>query len=294
MGSIKQDLYILGQSQSQSVKIPRQEIRLDLQLFPQPLLETGKVTGIVTDSKGNPIPNALVKIMDSNYNPIEHAITAEDGSHVIHNLPVGIDYTIFATAAGKALNQGTPFKLTAGGVVTRNFVLSDDPSTQLGVIAGDLYDFDSNTPLEGAVISLYSNPTPCTEVLIAITYTNEYGQFVFRELELNKYTIRVHMLGYYQTSTKVSIDTCGQIIPSDIYLKEDPNSSRGTISGMITDNNNHPIPYADVILYRVNTDNTLTAVSFTKTNSSGVYVFMNIDQAKYVVKSNQMKQTTLN
>lgn len=287
MSSVKQDMYILGQSQSQSIKIPRQEIRLDLQLFPQPLLDTGKVTGVVTDSNGNPIPNALVKIMDTNYNPIEHAITAEDGSYVIHHLPASSDYTIFATAAGKALNQGKSFNLDAGDVVTRNFVILDDPATQLGVIAGDLYDTESNNPIGGAIISLYLKHHNCSETLVAITYTNDYGQFVFRELELNTYIIRVYMLGYYQNSTKVCISTSGQIVPSIIYLKSDPNSSRGTISGMITDNNNHPLPYADVILYKVNDNKSLTAVAFTKTNASGVYLFMNVDQAEYVVKSNQ-------
>lgn len=293
MANIKQDIYILGHSQVQSLTSVGQEIRLDLQLQPQPLNQTGKVTGTVTDSNGNPIPNALVKIMDANYNPLLHAITAADGTYTIDNVPAGTGYTIFATAAGMALNQGTAFTIAAGQVITRNFSMVADPSTQLGIIAGDLYQSGTKTPINGAVVSLYLVNADETEVLAATTYTNEYGQFTFRELANGNYVVRISMLGYISSSSTVTISTSGQIVPVTANLTIDTNSARGTVSGMITDNNNQPIANADVVLYKVNADSSLTAVAFTKTNTAGVYLFMNVDQAQYIVKSNQSQTTTI-
>lgn len=293
MATIKQDKYILGQSVSKSIASVAEEIRLDLKLSPQPLNNAGSVTGTVKDENGNPVPNALVKIMDSNYEPMFHAITAADGTYTIDNVPAGSGYNIFAIATGKALNQGVSFSIAASQVITKDFTLVNDPSSQLGIIAGDLYDSATGAPINGAVISLYKVNEDQTEVLVAITYTNQYGQFVFRGLNIGNYSIRVSALGYIGTSSTVSITTQGQIVPSIINITQDPNASRGTVSGIITDQNNQPIVEADVVLYRVNEDNSLTAVAFTKTNSAGVYLFINVPQGNYKVKSNKTEDIVI-
>ncbi|MEW8955796.1 collagen binding domain-containing protein [Clostridium sp.] len=292
MATIKQDIYILGQSQSKSINTVGQEIRLDLSLQPQPLNNTGKVEGTVT-SNGNPVPNALIKIMDAQYEPILHAITGTDGTYTLDNLPAGTGYNVFCIAAGMRLEQGTSFSIAAGQVITRNFTLTSDPASQLGIIAGDLIDSSTENPINGAVVSLYLVNPDNTEVLQAITYTNQYGQFVFRELPIGRYSIRVSSLGYIGTSSTVIINQPGQIAPSLISITQDPNSSRGTVSGIITDNNNQPINNADVILYRVNADNSLTAIAYGETNASGVYLFINVPQGKYIVKSNQTQDVVV-
>lgn len=293
MAIIKQDIYILGQSDKKTIRSVGEEIRLDLQLQPQPLNNTGKVTGTVTDESGNPITSGLIKLMSADYEPLLHAITGSDGTYTLDNVPSGTGYNIFATAAKKALKQGTSFSITAGQVVTKNFSLADEPAAQLGVIAGDLNDSSTGLPINGAVISLYQVNSDDTEVLKAITYTNEYGQFVFRELDLGNYSIRVSALGYIGTTSTVNITTSGQIIPSLINIAQNPNSSRGTVSGIITDNINQPIPSADVVLYQVEDDESLTAIAFTKTNSSGVYLFINVPQGNYKVKSNQTENVNI-
>lgn len=293
MANIKQDIYILGQSQAKQIQTVGQEIRLDLKLKPQPLNNTGKVTGTVTNSSGNPVPNALVKVMDDHYEPLLHAITATDGTYTLDNIPAGTGYNIFAISSGMALKQGTSFSIAAGQVVTKNFTLTADPSSQLGIIAGDLVDSSNTAPIDGAVVSLYLVNQDSSEVLEAITYTNQYGQFVFRGLAIGNYSIRVSALGYIGTSSTASISSAGQIVPSLISLIQNPNASRGTVSGIITDDNNQPIAAADVVLYQVNTDTSLTAIAFTKTNTAGVYLFINVPQGNYKVKSNQTKDVII-
>ncbi|WP_300348696.1 carboxypeptidase-like regulatory domain-containing protein [Clostridium sp.] len=293
MAIIKQDIYILGQSDKKTIQSVGEEIRLDLQLQPQPLNNTGKVTGTVIDESGNPITGSLIKLMDANYEPLLHAITGSDGTYTLDNVPAGTGYNIFATATGKALNQGTSFSIVVGQVVNKNFTLLDEPSAQLGLIAGDLYDNTTGLPINGAVISLYQVNPDDTEVLKAITYTNEYGQFVFRELDQGNYSIRVSALGYIGTTSTVNITQSGQIVPSLITIAQNPNASRGTVSGIITDNLNQPIVAADVVLYEVNPDESLTAIAFTKTNTAGVYLFINVPQGNYKVKSNQTENVNM-
>lgn len=293
MASIKQDIYILGQSQAKQIQSVGQEIRLDLKLQPQPLNNTGKVTGTVTNSSGNPVPNALVKVMDDDYNPLLHAITATDGTYTLDKIPAGSGYKIFCIAAGMALQQGNSFSIASGQVVTQNFTLSADPSSQLGVIAGDLTDNSTGNAISGAVASLYLVNSNGTEILEAITYTNDYGQFVFRGLSLGNYSIRISSLGYIGTSSTAIISSAGQIVPALISLIQNQNASRGTVSGIITDNTNQPLSGADVVLYQVNTDSSLTAIAFTKTNTAGVYLFINVPQGNYKVKSNQTQDITV-
>lgn len=287
MATIKQDIYVLGQSQSKKLQTVGEEIRLDLTLVKQPLNNTGQVTGTVTYNN-SPVANALIKIMDSNLNPILHAMTGVDGTYILDNLPAATGYNVFCTAAGMLLQQGNSFTIQAGQVISRNFTLNSDPAAQLGIIAGDLIDSSNNLPIGGAVVSLYLINSDNTEILEAITYTNEYGQFVFRALQIGNYSVRVSSLGYTSTSSTVVINSSGQIAPSLISITQNPNASRGTVSGIITDVNNQPIAQADVVLYSVSdVDGSLTAIAFTKTNASGVYLFINVPQGNFKVKSNQ-------
>lgn len=285
---IKKDKYVLGQSTSKQIATMGEEIRLDLQL--QPIIPTigATVEGNVVDANGNPVTNALIKIMDSNFEPLLHAITDANGDYLFNNIPSSSSYTIFAIASGMKLNQGQSFSLSEGQSKTVNFSLQNDPAMQLGIIAGDLYQSGTTTPIDGAVVSLYS-VVDGIETLSAITYTNQYGQFVFREVATGSYNIKISALGYLPDSISTSVTSASQIVSLQPTLLVDPNASNGTVSGVITNNLNAPIDRADVILYRVNADSTLTPVAFTKTNTAGVYLFISVPQGTYKVKSNELE-----
>ncbi|MEG0691479.1 MAG: carboxypeptidase-like regulatory domain-containing protein, partial [Oscillospiraceae bacterium] len=60
-----------------------------------------------------------------------------------------------------------------------------------------------------------------------------------------------------------------------------------TISGIITDDVGAAVIGADVILYRVETDNSLTPIALTKTIANGVYLFVNTPQGNYKIKSSK-------
>lgn len=293
MVQIKKDKYILGQSTSKQIATMGEEIRLDLQL--QPVIPTigATVEGNVVDANGNPVTNALIKIMDNNFEPLLHAVTDANGDYIFNNIPSSSSYNIFAIASGKKLNQGQSFSLLEGQTKVVDFTLQNDPAMQLGIIAGDLYQTGTTTPINGAVVSLYSIVNGI-ETLSAITYTNQYGQFVFREVATGDYDIKISALGYIPSSIFTAVTNASQIVSLQPTLLVDPNASNGTVSGVITNNLNAPIDRADVILYKVNADSTLTPVAFTKTNASGVYLFINVPQGTYKVKSNELEIVEIN
>lgn len=293
MVQIKKDKYILGQSLTKQIATMGEEIRLDLQLQPVTPIIGATVEGKVVDQNAAPLANALVKIMDSNYEPLLHAVTDANGNYIFNNIPSSSSYSIFAIASGMKLNQGQNFSLAEGQSKTFNFTLQADPAMQLGILAGDLYQTGTTTPINGAVVSLYSVVNG-VETLSAITYTNQYGQFAFREVATGNYDINISALGYLPTSISTSMVNAAQIISLQPTLAVDPNAQNGTVSGIITNNLNAPIDRADVILYRVNADNTLTPVAFTKTNASGVYLFINVPQGNYKVKSNELEIVEVN
>lgn len=288
VSEIKQEKYILGQSIAKSIKDLGEEIRLDLSLQPNPNLNAGTVIGTVKDENGNPIDHALIKIMDSNHNPLAHAFTGLDGAYIFSPFPPGTDYHIYATKQGYALAENLPFTLLPNQTIRKDFTLVVDPNASLGIIAGDVTNKITHAPVKGAVVNLYSVDEFGVETLYAVAFTNEYGQFVFSELPLGNYIVRVNALGYKPYATTVLISAPGQIAHVISDLNVDQESSRGTISGIITETNNQPIPFADVTLYRVEADNSLTPIAFTKTNDEGVYLFINVPQGNYKIKSNKI------
>lgn len=284
---IKKDKFVLGQSESKTIGSIGEEIRLDLKLEQKSNVIGAIVKGTVRNTSGQPITNALIKIMDSNFEPLLHAITDEQGEYLFNNIPSSSAYTIFAIADGKKLKQDQQFALSNGESKTIDFVLEDDPAMQLGIIAGDLYQNGTTTPINGAVVSLYKIVNG-EEILSALTNTNEYGQFVFREVENGPYEIKISALGFVSDSIAVEMLATSKIMLIKPTLVVDPNAENGTVSGLITNDNNTPINRADVILYKVE-NNELTPIAFTKTNTSGVYLFINVPQGVYKVKSNEME-----
>lgn len=86
MADIKLDVLGLQYSENFSISGLEEE-NIDLNL--NPAAETfSTIYGIVTDGQ-NPIPNATVKVFDSNGMPYKHTLTDENGNYTISELPVG-------------------------------------------------------------------------------------------------------------------------------------------------------------------------------------------------------------
>ncbi|MCD3274934.1 MSCRAMM family protein [Clostridium botulinum] len=297
MPNIYQDKYILGQSSSGQIQASGDEIRLDLSLKANTnSISGGNISGTVT-SGSTPVSGAYIKLMSNTYDPLQHTVTDASGNYSFKNVAAGT-YNIFAIATGMSLNQAPVLTVKSYHYYTVNFSLTADPSSQLGIIAGDLTKQGTQEAINGAVISLFLNETGGTQTLKAVTYSNQYGQFVFLEVPKASYTVKITALGYDSLSVDVTINTNGQI--QQVVKEMVPTvggSLKGTVSGIITNASAQPISGANVILYQVNTttpNNPLTPIAFTKTNANGVYLFAGVANGTYKVKSNEIHTVIVN
>ncbi|MEF9951343.1 MAG: carboxypeptidase-like regulatory domain-containing protein [Clostridium sp.] len=284
---VRQDVFVLGQSQKKLIDQIGEEIRLDLALNPNPNLGGGTITGSVVDPTGQPVSGALIKIMSSTYEPLAHTFTAADGTYVFSPFPAGTNYRIFSSAPGYELEEGVPFSLLSNQSVTKDFTMTADANVNLGIVAGDAFRADTGAPINGAAVSLYTVAANGDETLFAVSFTNQYGQFVFSDIPQANYKVKIDGLGYFNYTSTAQVSSGGQIINVQANVQPNPAASRGTVSGLITDNNNLAVPNADVTLYRVGANETLTPVAYTKTNSDGAYLFINVEEGNYLIKSNK-------
>ncbi|MFA9398035.1 MAG: collagen binding domain-containing protein [Clostridiaceae bacterium] len=281
------DLYILGQSQPGDINAVGEEIKLDVKLEENPQLETGIVTGVISDSEG-PLEGVLVKIMDSEHNPLYHDITKADGSYSITDITAGSSYYFYAIKDGYLLKEEQNFTIATGQTIIKNSTLEVDPTAILSTITAHVKDEDGN-PIEAVTATLIKIELG-VEVPIESTLTNEFGQFIFFDVAIANYIIRLSKQGYEIKDVEINISTPSTIINLNETMKTSPVTSLGTVNGIITDSNGDAVSDAGVVLYEVTgseEDPIYTPIKYTKTSKDGVYLFGDVAKGKYIVKSNK-------
>jgi len=279
------ELYNLGYSPTFNIT-GREELTEDLNLTPSPMATSGILSGTVT-SGGTGLAGATVKVYDVNDNPIDHTNTGGNGQFTIANLPVG-SYKVTAIKNGYLLPLTTPISIQQNKTTTVSIVLTPDPDMNFNVVFGIIRTTVGETPLEDAVVSLYSNALP-DPTLIITAATNDKGQYIFGLIPAGEYYISASKLGYFTSQTALITLTTNEFVASDVSLISDATSNTGTISGFIKElSTGQPIADAGVALYSV-VGGIETVVDTTRTNVSGKYLFANVNQGTYLVKSTKQE-----
>ncbi len=261
-----------------------EEANIDLNLS---VLEndSSSVYGVVTIN-GEPVPNATVKLFDSDGNPFKHTLTDSEGEYTMDGVPSGT-YTISAVKTGCVLSPGTGITLMPKDTTQVNLTLELEKSLDLGAIAGILMvkEPDSTkTPLNNAKITLKN----AENVTIETTYSIDDGEFAFYDLEDGSYTLISSSDGYLPEAMSVKI-TNGSIINVIMIVERDTRTYNGTVSGIIRNVSGSPLAGCFVGLYKIfiddNDNRRETLVAYTKTNNSGKYMFGEVDGGSYLVKA---------
>ena len=250
------------------------------------------IKGTVKDKLSNPIQNAVIKIMSINYEPLLYTSTDQNGNYEFNNIIPNEIYNMFSIAKGMQLKQKEKFLIKENETFNVDFILEVDISANLGIIIGNLVDKSTGNYINNATIEL-NGKSQENKFIQATSYVNESGRYVFTEIPKGNYNLKINSLGYDQETLNLSINETSQILSIKNQLISNVDNFLGTISGLITNKYNIPISRADVILYRIESDNTLIPIDFTKTNESGIYLFINIPMGNYKVESNLIERITV-
>lgn len=287
--NVRRDKYI--STLSYIVKVPSEptSVTMDLTLKRQPVTPVSQsISGSVKDVSGNPIESAYVQLYSNNKNPIRGATTNKDGRYVINNVEAGEVYFISAIAQNKDLSNMETVELQVGVDKIVNFVLEENLISELSVISGTLTGKEiNNTVVSGAIVSLYKLEEGKQPQIVAVTFSNEQGKYVLREIGIGRYAINVTALGYAAEEQVVTIDSPKTKLVINFTMYKVPAvSEKSFIQGIISDDYGKAIVGADVILYRIDNSGELVPVALTRTNDSGKYLFADVPDGNYRVISN--------
>jgi hypothetical protein len=280
---IFKDEYVLDQSQAKSISSSTGTIRLDLVLKPNPYLRAGTIAGRVVDTSGSPIGDAVVVILDGNYNAVAHSLTSSSGSFSFTPIEAASDYRVFAKAPGYLCSEALVASLKPNQTLELTITLVQGTPSINSIIIGQVYNEDK-LPVPLAALELYKVEDSASR-LISLTFSNEIGQFIFNNLELGSYFIKINAHGYMTELLPAEIMSHHSMLTVEARLKVNPKASLGVVTGLITNTDDQPLSNADVILYRVSPEGTLTPVDFTRTNHEGIYLFVNVPPGEYRVNS---------
>lgn len=284
MDIIKDKLSLVYSDSFKIADTDEKEIDLSLQLNED---SSSSIIGTVKDENGNPVSGATVKVFDKDGKPFKHALTDEKGKYSFEDLKAD-NYSVTAVKDGCRLTTPINLILQEDETKSVDFVLAVDPSIALTAIAGMIYDNDTNAVLGGARISLIDAKTLQT---VSTTKAADDGEFVFYDVALGDYQLIATKEGYHSSNPLLITVNSGAIINTNIKMTIDPVNNTGTINGVVK-YNNQPVASVYVGLYNVvevDGKKTETLIATTKTNSLGAYMFGNVPQGNYVVKSKQNK-----
>jgi len=269
--------YVLRTSPEISMNGHEEEMA-NLTLAAAPPVETGTIVGAVT-LNGAPAPNAIVQLLNTNNQVVEHTTTTSAGRFNFSLVPMG---SYFLVAAGTGYLTSTRVSVTVTRItVTVNLTMQPDPNASRNAIFGTVVN-SVNQPVPDAAVELVKlNGTE--ETVVGLVSTNQEGKFLFGELEDGEYFIRVSKPGFLAAQSASVTVANRQFVPLNVVMSVNPAANTGTVSGFITDaSTGQPISRALVVLYRVNGGPDLV-VNVTRTNLGGYYVFGAVEPGTYRV-----------
>ncbi len=268
------------------------------------------------------IPGVTVVLKDASNKIIATTVTDSNGNYTFSGVPTGSNYTVSVTdtrnVLGEVVQSGDPdstldnqhlITALSGAVSSVNFGYTPAGQTPgKGMIGSTVFldrdgdnSFDSGEGLEGVAVGLYKGG-----VVVAVTQTDENGQYQFGNLPAGSYEVRVTTVslphGGVGLTNTVDPDT-GSDSKSVVTLTVDgsgavqPNLTQNfgyvgsnTVSGTIWNDVNadgtkvaaETVGFSGVTVALLDSNGNIVAT--TTTDASGSYSFASLPDATYTVQ----------
>ncbi len=277
----QKDIYTLNYSEE--IKLAElQEHYQEIELIETPEINTSTISGKVEDQDGTDVENATVKLFDTEFNPIKHTMTNENGNYTFQNVPRG-DYIIYAVKDGYSMSLKRPLTYVGTDVVLNDLIITADTTYTKGNIYGYVYD-DHGNAFNGALVKLVNG----SNVTVAETLSATDGEFIFNKIDAGTYTLTALADDYtvYVPYTVEVVDNTNT--EENIHMIKVAEAKEGTINGIVYNSSRIPIVGANVGLYESigeGEERTLKLRKTCRTNSEGKYFFGVVPEGKWVVKA---------
>ncbi|MFQ6091717.1 MAG: carboxypeptidase regulatory-like domain-containing protein [bacterium] len=264
------------------------------------------ITGRVVDEKdGHPIPEAYVEARRGDGWWTGRALTREDGTYVIADLPSG-NYYVSVKAKGYIAefydNVRDPKEATYVEVVEPlntpdiNFELERRSSQFVGGIAGTVTADSDTTPIDEAFVLAFSlNSVGVRNEAVGVAVTDESGHYTITDLPGGQYVVLCFAEGYigeiYDDVLDPKEATPVRVVPPD--MTEGINFSLspvlweggGSITGRIFEGDSST-PASEAWVYALDPD--ANPVAWDQTGPDGNYFLKGLAPGSYTVQASKV------
>lgn len=262
---------------SVQIGIGNEEGRVD-----QEIMKTAigmSICGKIVDSmRCTAIPNVGIKLTDTEYNPLFHTSSDLNGEFIFTNLP--FQYYILLSSHSNYFTSTSILINPCPEYNVRKILLKPLPDSKKNITIGKVTDIN-NKPLQNCIVNLLAK----NDISVShYTTTDCNGDYVItfnKKCNTHYYLLVKHCM-YKNKTIDIPVDY-NKIYYINVHLTIDEYCG-GTISGIITDVTGNPVSHCIVILF--DADHNIP-ISFTYTNETGCYLFYNLKQGRYYIKSNK-------
>lgn len=213
----------------------------------------GSISGVITNALSHAVANAQVNI---NIGGLVTSTTTDVNGQYAFTEVTPSSFVVSAVDPATGLQGQTAGTLFANSSAVANIQLSAS-----GTIKGTVFARDGVTPVGNSNVVLSGS-------ILATAASNAAGQFVFTYVPIGNFTLdATDYTGNHGRATG-SILKASTIVQSNVtYL------GQGTVSGVVTDSSQNPVPFANVSL---NSGSIFGGVNSTTTDGAGNYSFSNV------------------
>ncbi|WP_042167209.1 carboxypeptidase regulatory-like domain-containing protein [Paenibacillus gorillae] len=245
--------------------LPGQVTSVTIPLTPSP----GSLSGIVTDTGGNPIPAASVKVLNGNESVRGIGQAQADGTYTVGNLPAGTLNVVASAPSYSSAMKGV--SVGPGESVTGiSFQLTADP----GTVSGQITDGVTGLPIPGADVEL--RQITASGLAVASVSATPFGNYQFNGLRPDTYTVIARASGYASNTAGAFVGR-GQSTIASIALIP----LFGELNGQISDTAGNPISTDNTEIKLYTKEGSLLETAFA--NQQGGVRLIELPAGEYIV-----------
>lgn len=190
---------------------------ITLALSPNP----GSLTGFVTNlQSGNPIPGSVVIVSTATGAEVTNVVSDVFGQYLASGLDPGT-YRAVVSAEDFA-KETASFTISAGQTTVLSFALS--PLS--GAVQGTVRNQQTDQPVPNTTV--VARTLSASGPIIAMTLTDEQGQYILTGLAAGSYTVVANAEGFGSAESSVNVPQ-NRTVNLDILLGENPAAVQGTV-----------------------------------------------------------------